>query len=124
MRNKFCNVFPSVPFVLSLIWKLGGLIKVQTSRVLAPLRKVLTREISVHTCYLNSDRPWIFTVYATLDCGHEFREYGWCFSDLVNAYTETPEVAARRHRCHPCRDLAVTKKPVASVPVELVAVVA
>lgn len=115
MREKIRKHFPILPFVLSLFWELLRLLKVAPH---APLRKVVTRRISVHSYYLNSDRPWNFTVYATLDCGHEYREFEWSFLDLVYAYTETPEVNARRHRCHPCRDLALAKKPVRSVGLE------
>jgi hypothetical protein len=122
MQQKICTSFPSLPFILSLIWESLRLLKVAAIRVLAPLRRVVTREAKV----FNHDRvkgtPSAFAVIATLDCGHSFKEFSWYFIDLVYAYTANPEVLARRHRCHDCRDIALAKKPVKSVSVEAMAV--
>jgi hypothetical protein len=124
MLVKIFLSFPFLPFILFPIRELCILYKVAVARLLSPLRRIVTRELRVHRCYPGTAKPMLFTVVASLECGHSFTELEWNFRDLLNAYTEAPEVNAKRHRCHECRDLATTKKPVTSVPVEAVAVAA
>jgi hypothetical protein len=112
--------FPFIPFVLSLLlcWFLR--IKVATVRALAPLRRIVSRELKVFTFERDGVRPACFVVRALLECGHSHTEYGWSFRDLLYAYADpvdSPHVTARRHRCHECRDMALSKKPSASVRV-------
>lgn len=115
--ENFRKHFPILPFILSLFRESCRLLKVATIRRLAPLRRVVTRVAKVYS-YHRTGTPWQFVVMASLDCGHSFVEYGWSLLDLLNAYTENPEVLTRRHRCHECRE-AVIKKPVASVTLKV-----
>jgi hypothetical protein len=128
LLSKICKVFPPIPFILSLIWKSLRLLKVAVNRTLSPLRRILCREIKVYECSrFGSRHPLKFDVIDTLDCGHFFVDHSWSFRDLLYAYadaTDFPHIRARRHRCHECRDIAAAKKPVASVSLEGVAVVA
>jgi hypothetical protein len=90
-----------------------------TSRALAPLRLVVSRDIQIF-----SERPFQFVVIDALHCGHSHTSYLWDFRDLINGYSDAPHVTARRHRCHDCRDIVAAKKPVQSVRVDAVAVTA
>jgi hypothetical protein len=125
--RKSRNVFPLLPFVLSLIWESYRLIKVAVVRALAPLRKITSRALKVYEYqrFGPSRHPRLFAVLDTLECGHVHTGYEWSFRDLLFAYADPvdfPHVTARRHRCHECRDLAAAKKPVRSVQIAAKAV--
>ena len=111
--GKLFNL-PAFPYlkVARAVWtSLCVLIFVRT---LAPLRRIIGRDLHVFSRHHNGGILG-FCVTATLECGHEFHEYGLELRDLMNAYTEASQRRARRHRCHPCRDLLAMKKPVRSV---------
>lgn len=93
--------------------KLSSL-RVGLSRIVrAPLRKVVSREMEVFEYFRNSERPRLFVIRDLMECGHVFACLGWEYADLVNGYSDNPEVTASRHRCHPCA--ALTKKKPQSV---------
>lgn len=83
-------------------------------RALAPLRRIVCRDLEVFECFHNSSRPRLFVVHDRLECGHVATSLLWEFLDLVNAYTTNPDVKAKHHRCHECLTLTA-KKPVQSV---------
>ena len=83
-------------------------------RVLAPLRRIVSRELEVYVASRVRSYPASFVVHDKLECGHTFTNLNWDIFDLVNAYTESPWVKAVRHRCHECLTLTA-KKPVQSV---------
>jgi hypothetical protein len=81
----------------------------------APLRLIVSREL-----FVCKPRPTLaYSIYSlidTLECGHSQEVYLFNgLHDLLNAYTETPAVTAKRHRCRPCASLLAKKKP-QSVP--------
>lgn len=121
LLSKICKVFPLLPFILSLIWESLRLLKMAVNRTLAPLRRIVTREMKVFERQrFGSRHPRLFAVIDTLDCGHSFVDHSWSFRDLLCAYvdpTDFPHVTARRHRCHECRDILAAKKPVRSVQI-------
>lgn len=85
------------------------------ARTLAPLRKIVSRELEV----LRYDRvkkelPQSFVIHDHLECGHSQTLLGWGIFDLLDPYTTNPEVKARRHRCHPCAS-RLARKPMATV---------
>jgi len=84
-------------------------------RTLAPLRKIVSREIEVLSFAHKSSKPQSFIIHDRLECGHVKTCLSWGIFDLLNAYTDNPEVRARRHRCQPCASLLAHKKPVQSV---------
>ena len=117
------QVFPTLPFVRNLALEIIKLFKLAASRTLAPLRRILTREMVVHKRQrIGTPHPSLFTVVDHLDCGHFYIDHLWSFLDLLCAYDALPHVTARRRRCRPCAALIAAKKPVASVGVSGVAV--
>lgn len=81
------------------------------ARTLAPLRKIMSRELEV-----SEPRPKYvyYSLIDSLECGHR----AWSpvdLADLLNAYTESPVIRARRHRCQPCARLLAERKPVQTV---------
>lgn len=112
--KKICIVFPSFPFILQQVEaSLKGAF-LSLNRALAPLRKIVARDIEVFKTFLNSQKPMRFCLVDTLECGHEVVEYNVDFLDLINAYTDNPHISAKRHRCRYCKQ-AEMKKPSASV---------
>ena len=101
---------------LFLNWKSVGtsLAVLIMVRVLAPLRRIIGRELHIFDTHPNGAIR-TFAVTALLECGHEVPEFEWSFLDLANAYTDAAQPRARRHRCHECRDLIAMRKPVVSV---------
>ena len=83
-------------------------------RVLAPLRKIVSRELEVYATSRVSIHPASFVVHDKLECGHVHTSLLWDLFDLLNAYTVSAHVWAVRHRCHECLTLTA-KKPVQSV---------
>lgn len=83
-------------------------------RTLAPLRKIVARELEVFEFGRNSVHPQSFAVHDRLECGHIHTSLLWDIFDLLNAYTESPHVRAIRHRCQECLTLT-QRKPVQSV---------
>jgi hypothetical protein len=127
--RKTSQSFLLLPFILlvSIVASLSPerLGQNVTSRALAPLRRVVSRDVETFQYQRhNSKHPRLFVVIDSLDCGHKHVAHEWDFLDLINAYSSAPYVTARRHRCHDCRDLAAAKKPVQSVGVKAVAVTA
>lgn len=107
-RRKIILILPQESRALAL----------SVSRALAPLRRIVARDLKVFEYQrFGPRRPLSFVVIDSLECGHSFTEYLWDFRDLINGYSDAPHVTARRHRCHECRDLVATKKPVRSVAV-------
>ena len=90
-------------------------------RELAPLRRIISRELEVYATSRVSIHPASFVVHDKLECGHVHTALNWDIFDLLNAYTESPWVKAVRHRCHECLTLTA-KKPVQSVTVVKTAV--
>lgn len=85
-------------------------------RTLAPLRRIINRELQVFKYdSVRKDFPISFAIIDHLECGHEYTCLGWDVFDLLFAYTDNPEVRAKRHRCRPCAELLATRKPVQSV---------
>lgn len=80
--------------------------KVAPAMPYAPLRLITSRKLNVFTH--ERGFPRLFSVIDTLECGHEYTSCTWTFLDLVNAYTENPDVSARRRRCHACAALEHT----------------
>lgn len=96
-------------FKLSLPQRLVDLV----TRVLAPLRLIVSRELV--TFQPDSRvRHFIYSLRDRLECGHE-QEHILLdgLRELLNAYHESAVVRARRHRCHPCGAVSL-KKPVQS----------
>jgi len=83
-------------------------------RVLAPLRRIISRELEIYSTDRITGHPYSFVVHDTLECTHTYTSFGWDIFDLLNAYTESAHVRAVRHRCHECLTLTA-KKPVQSV---------
>lgn len=83
-------------------------------RTLAPLRKIVARELEVFEFRRNSVHPQSFAIHDHMECGHVHTSLLWDIFDLLNAYTESPHVRAIRHRCQECLTLTA-KKPVQSV---------
>lgn len=86
--------------------------------MLPPLRKIVRRELCqqhVRPKYI------IYSLIDTLECGHKQDNYLFNgLLDLINPYTDSPVVRAKRHRCRPCMNLLAKKKP-QSVPLPAVA---
>lgn len=111
------NLPLSPPFVRSLfisVFKFPLKVASLTVRVLAPLRKIVSRELVVFQPDTRV-RHFIYSLRDRLECGHEQEHYlpdG--LRELLNAYHESAVVRARRHRCHPCGAVSL-KKPVQSI---------
>ena len=87
----------------------------------APLRKIVLRELSVLQPDPRNPKYKIYSLIDTLECGHTQENYLFGgIRDLVNGYTDSPVIRARRHRCRPCASLLAKKKPQA-VPLTAVA---
>lgn len=83
-------------------------------RVLAPLRRIISRELEIYSTDRITGHPYSFVVHDTLECTHTYTSFGWDIFDLLNAYTESAHVRAIRHRCQECLTLTA-KKTVQSV---------
>lgn len=84
-------------------------------RVLAPLRRIVSRELEVFSTDRLSGRPASFAIRDGMECGHTHTSLLWDVFDLLNGYTESAHVKAVRHRCSECQTLTATKKPPQSV---------
>lgn len=119
----FVNFYPLyLPFTgtqltLALLESARKLVQVM-KRVLAPLRLITCRSIEVFVSDRVNGRPQSFVVNDLLECGHVHASPLWNFLDLVNGYSESAHVRAKRHRCRECLFL-VAKKPVQSVTLGL-----
>lgn len=80
---------------------------------LAPLRRVVSREIEVFR--FHGEKPQQFIVHDALECGHSFTDFQWTILDLVNPYSET--ASKKRHRCRECAAIIARneRKPCQSV---------
>ena len=95
-------------FLHSALTRLSEIVK-------APLRLIAARSLEVYEySRVRRTQPQLFAVHDVLECGHVHTSLLWEFLDLVNAYSDNPEISARRRRCHPCAK-ALAKKPVQSV---------
>lgn len=83
-------------------------------RTLAPLRRIVARQLEVFTLDRITGHPCSFAVHDRMECGHVHTSLLWDIFDLLNGYTESPHVRAIRHRCQECLTLTA-KKPVQSV---------
>ena len=83
-------------------------------RVLAPLRRIISRELEIYSTDRITGHPYSFVVHDKLECTHTYTSFGWDIFDLLNAYSESAHVRAVRHCCHECLTLTA-KKPVQSV---------
>lgn len=83
---------------------------------LAPLRRIILRELDVYHPDPRNLKYSIYSLVDTMACGHvsEFYLYNG-LGDIVNAYTQNPVICAKSHRCRPCASLLAKKKP-QSVP--------
>jgi hypothetical protein len=71
---------------------------------LAPLRLIVGRTMEVYVHHRGHPRQ--FAVHDVLECGHVYTSLLWDYLDLVNPYSDNPDVSARRHRCHACAVVA------------------
>lgn len=87
----------------------------------APLRKIVLRELSVFQPDPRNPKYKIYSLIDVLECGHAQDVYLFNgLRDLLNAYTDSPVIKAKRHRCRPCMNLLAKKLP-QSVPLPAVA---
>lgn len=107
-RGLYARVWVAFHIILPLVRKWAE------RMALAPLRRIASRTLEVFSYHKNG-RPYQFVIHDALECGHVTTLYDWDILDLIWAYTETPSVRARRHRCVPCAELVAQRKPVASV---------
>lgn len=85
---------------------------------LSPLRRVVGAELEISSYHPNGKIRG-FSVVNLLECGHWKVDYP-AFEDLVNAYSQAACFRARRHRCHECAEISLSKKPSASVGLDSV----
>lgn len=118
---EFVNLFPlRFPFSISWVSIRALLPRTRTwllavvSRTLAPLRRIIHRSLEVYAYQRRSEKPVSFVVHDVLECGHTYTNLDWDIFDLLNGYTQTASVQAKRHRCQLCAAMVV-KKPVQSV---------
>jgi hypothetical protein len=82
----------------------------------APLRRIVLRELDILCPDSRNLKYKIYSLIDTMECGHSSEQYLFNgLLDLVNAYTESPAIRAKRHRCHPCAQLLATRKPMQTV---------
>lgn len=87
----------------------------------APLRRIVAREVSAFQPDSRNKKYLIYSLIDTLECGHSHEVYLYNgLQDIIFAYTDSPAVSAKRHRCRPCEALLAKKKP-QSVPLPAVA---
>lgn len=120
LLSRFCNrklaqigalICKKLHSISALLPLCGRWVLALAVRTLAPLRKIVSRELEV---FERCPKYFIYTLRDILECGHE----SWSpisLIDLLDAYTINPAITARRHRCRPCASLLLTKKPVKSV---------
>jgi len=90
----------------------------------APLRRIVVRELCESQPDPRNPKYLIYSIIDTLECGHSQSEYLFNgLLDLINPYTDSPVIRAKRHRCRPCAQLLVKKRP-QSVPLPAVAKIA
>lgn len=103
-------------FCEQLIYKFAQRLAAWMIRTLAPLRRIVSRELVVlEYDRIYKDLPQSFIIQDTLECGHVEACLSWDIFDLLNAYTDNPQVRAKRHRCKPCASLLADRKPVQPV---------
>lgn len=82
---------------------------------LSPLRRIVSRELLTYQPDSRNPKYLIYSLLDRMECGHSKGVYLWNgLLDVLNAYTDNPEMRSRRHRCRPCSAVLV-KKPVQSV---------
>lgn len=102
-----CSFHPSIPTIQ--LYPRG---KRAPAMYRAPLRLIHSRSLDVFS--LNRGRHRHFAVVDALACGHTYTSLLWELLDLLNAYTDNPEVAARRRRCRVCQKEAICSATVAA----------
>lgn len=118
IRNSLSSAFLTATNLNEFLKKLAGSISAfwrMLAMPLPPLRKIVSRELDI---YQPDPRfkNFIYSLIDTLECGHVKQSYLFGgVSDVANAYTLSPVVKAKRHRCRPCAALLAKKKP-QSVP--------
>ncbi len=86
----------------------------------APLRRIVVRELRKLQPDPRNPKYTIYSIIDTLECGHTQDNYLFNgLLDLINPYTDSPVVRAKRHRCRPCMHLLAKKRP-QSVPLPAV----
>lgn len=111
--QTFLNI---ASFCEQLIYTFAQRLAVWMQRTLAPLRRIVSRELEVFEYdRIRKDLPQSFIINDHLECGHVEVCYSWDIFDLLNAYTTNPQVRAKRHRCKPCASLLADRKPVQPV---------
>lgn len=123
LRTKFYILFNLRSLFYSLPESANRLVDL-LKRVLAPLRRIVARELEVFAVSRVSGHPTSFAVHDRLECGHTRTSLLWDVFDLLNGYTQSAHVRAVRHRCHECMTLVATKKPPMSVTASKTAAVA
>ena len=104
------NFFTRIASIVSALWTL-------MPRLLAPLRKVVARELDVYLPDARNPKYKIYSLVDTLECGHVQDVYLWNgLQDVLYAYSDNPAITAKRHRCQPCASLLATRKQPQSVP--------
>lgn len=87
----------------------------------APLRRIVARELCKSQPDPRNAKYIVYSIIDTLECGHAQDNYLFNgLLDLINPYTDSPVIRAKRHRCRPCMNLLAKKKP-QSVPLPAVA---
>lgn len=80
----------------------------------APLCRIVSRDLQIWSHHPNG-QIYQFGLYDLLECGHEQPAGYLTFSDLINPYSESSAMRARRHRCRECAAIVASRKPVSSV---------
>ena len=86
------------------------------AHLLAPLRRVVARELDVYLPDARNPKYKAYFLVDTLECGHVQDVYLWNgLQDVLYAYSDSPAIRAKRHRCRPCASLLATRKPMQTV---------
>jgi hypothetical protein len=123
--NKFsCSILRTARILNNCLSGMASRISAfwrELAMAIAPLRKIVSRELEVYCPDPRNPKYKIYSLFDTLECGHgqEIYLYGG-LQDLTFAYTDSPVIRAKRHRCRPCAQL-LAKKPVQSVSLPAVA---
>jgi hypothetical protein len=84
---------------------------------LSPLRRIVVRELCESQPDPRNPKYLVYSILDHLECGHSQNNYLFDgLLDLINPYTDSPVIRAKRHRCRPCAQLLAQKKPVQGVP--------
>jgi len=111
---KLNNLYYNDSFIVSAVLGSVRRLLAMAERVLAPLRRIISRELEVYQFH-KGGLPYQFAIHDSLECGHVSTSQLWDSLDLLNAYTDNPEVSAKRRRCRPCASLLLKRKPMQTV---------